>query len=140
MLELAGLDLTGYFPIPFTVSCPGLVTDESLALQRNFTAVADYAVHWSGDLQTYGSKGLADADWYPNTFLPFMKDYYKGSYVYSKSDIQANADDGAKCVCPLPPPFALVPRRLTGLPLLPLLAAAGRGPITRTASTTCRTT
>lgn len=96
MLQLAGTDLTDYFPVPFTVACPGLVTDESLTLQRNFSAVADYAVHWSGDLQTYGSKGLADVNWYPNTFVPFMNDYYKGVYVYTKEDIQANADDGAK--------------------------------------------
>jgi hypothetical protein len=99
MLQLAGQDLTGYFPIPFTVSCPGLVTDETLTLQRNFTPIADYAVHWSGRQQNYGSAALADNQWYPNKFLPFMKDFYKGDFVYSKGDIQGQADSGAKYVC-----------------------------------------
>lgn len=96
MLELAGQDLTDYFPIPFTVACPGLVTDESLELQRNFTPVADYAVHWSGTLQTYGSSELSNADWFSDRFLPYMKQYYKGTFAYSKSEIVSNADDGAK--------------------------------------------
>lgn len=96
MLQLAGQDLTDYFPIPFTVSCPGLVTDETLTLQRNFTPVADYAVHWSGRQQNYGSDALADNQWYPNQFLPFMKDFYKGDFVWSKGEIQGQADSGAK--------------------------------------------
>lgn len=96
MLELAGTDLTNYFPIPFNVACPGLVTDETLTLTKNFTAVADYAVHYSGKQQTYGSTALQDDQWYPNKFLPYIKDYYKGTFVFSKKDIRGQADSGAK--------------------------------------------
>jgi len=96
-MQLAGLDLTGYFPIPFNVACPGLVTDENLLLQRNFTAIDSYAVHWSGAQQTQGSAGLAaDANWYPNTFLPFLTPFYKGEFVIDNKIIVDNANGGAK--------------------------------------------
>ena len=96
MLQLAGQDLTGYFPIPFTTACPGLVTDESLSLQRNFTAIDDYAVHWSGAQQAQGSTALQDPNWYPNTFLPFMREYDKGEFVIAPETITAQANDGSK--------------------------------------------
>jgi chitin synthase len=96
MLELAGQDLTDYFPIPLNVACPGLVTDEKLQLTKNFTPIADYMVHYNGVQQIYGSKALSDPEWYPNRFLPFMKEYYKGRFVYSKKEITGNADSGAK--------------------------------------------
>ena len=96
MLQLAGQDLTAYFPVPFTTACPGLVTDQGLSLQRNVTVIDDYAVHWSGSQQTQGSTGLLDANWYPNTFLPFLDGYSKGEYVISSKTIVDSANDGSK--------------------------------------------
>lgn len=110
MLQLAGMDLTGYFPVPFTTACPGLVTDTGLALQRNFTAIDDYAIHWSGAQQTQGSTALLDSNWYPNTFLPYMQQYTKGEFVIDPKTITDSANDGSKSVllvhfrCFLPPP------------------------------------
>ncbi|BGP29363.1 hypothetical protein JCM10296v2_001102 [Rhodotorula toruloides] len=93
MLQLAGLDLTGYFPIPLTSACPSLVTDENLSLQsQNFTAEVPTAVHTSGYLQPEKSSALSSASWYFDTFLPKMRDYHKGPLVWSKGKIQEQAE------------------------------------------------
>lgn len=98
MLELAGQDLTNYFPVPLVIACPGLVADQSLVLQKNFTPIADYAVHYSGTAQVYGSAALSDVNWYPNKFLPFLTDFYKGAFVYTTGDVAAQGNDGSKFV------------------------------------------
>lgn len=97
MLQLAGQDLTPYFPIPLTVGCPGLVTDQQLTLQTNsssfyYSATISQAVHTSGPLGDQTSK-LSDINWYPDRFLPFMAKYYKGYFVTSKKDIASQAGD-----------------------------------------------
>ncbi|CAD6587719.1 MAG: hypothetical protein TREMPRED_004832 [Tremellales sp. Tagirdzhanova-0007] len=93
MLEFAGQDLTDYFPPPLTVACAGLVNSDQLSLMRaNFTPIIGYAVHTSGPLQTINGTKLDDINWYDNTLLPGLVQYYKGSFVYSKSDVQGQAD------------------------------------------------
>lgn len=98
MQQLAGLDLTAYFPIPLTVGCPSLVTDEQLILSTNTSSI-DYtptiiqAVHVSGPLATDPSSKLADINWYPDRFLPYMKKYYKGNLVTSKKDVAKLGSD-----------------------------------------------
>lgn len=93
MLEFAGQDVTDYFPPPMTVACPGLVDSDQLSLMRaNFTPIVGYAVHTSGPLQTSNGTKLDDINWYDNTLLPGLVQYYKGSFVYSKSDVQGQAD------------------------------------------------
>lgn len=89
MLQLAGQDLTPYFPVPLTLGCPTLVTDQSftLTLNSNLTATITQAVHTSGSQQADSSSALSNANWYTSRFLPFMKSRYKGSYVYSKKAI-----------------------------------------------------
>lgn len=105
MLEFAGQDLTDYFPPPMTVACPGLVTNDNLALMRaNFTPIVDYAVHTSGKLQTITGTKLDSTDWYTNTLMPGLQQYYKGSYVYTKGYIQDYADNSGKWVFPDPRP------------------------------------
>jgi len=97
MLAFAGQDLTDYFPLPLTVSCPGLVTSAQLSLMRaNFTPIVDYAIHTSGPLQTTNGTKLDDINWYDNTLLPGIVQYYKGSYVYSKSEVTAQADSDSR--------------------------------------------
>lgn len=97
MLEFAGLDLTNYFPMPMTIACPGLVTSTDLTMMHgNFTPILDYAIHTSGPLQTTDGTKLNDINWYPDRLSPFIKQYYKGDFVWDKSDIQQQADDGTK--------------------------------------------
>ncbi|UZJ51703.1 hypothetical protein CBS101457_001023 [Exobasidium rhododendri] len=98
MMELAGLDLTAYFPIPLTVGCSGLVTDENLVLSTNtsstdYTPTVTQAVHTSGPLSGFPSSKLANIEWYPDTFLPYMQKYYKGSFVISKKDVASKGND-----------------------------------------------
>ncbi|KAJ9479525.1 putative Chitin synthase 3 (putative) [Pseudozyma hubeiensis] len=89
MLQLAGQDLTEYFPVPLTVGCQSLVSDTSLALQptANNTPAITQAIHTSGPLQADASSKLHDINWYPDRFLPFVNKLRKGYYVYSKKDI-----------------------------------------------------
>lgn len=89
MLQLAGQDLTPYFPVPLTLGCPTLVTDESfdLTLNSNLTAIITQAVHTSGSQQADQSSRLASDTWYTSRFLPFMQQYLKGDYVYSKKSV-----------------------------------------------------
>jgi chitin synthase len=93
MLEFAGQDLTNYFPPPMVLACPGLVTDNNLALMpANFTPIVAYAIHTSGHLQTINNTKLDDPDWYTDTLTPDLVQYYKGSFVYSRPEVQSQAD------------------------------------------------
>ncbi|ORY88598.1 chitin synthase-domain-containing protein [Leucosporidium creatinivorum] len=97
MLELAGLDLTNYFPIPLTTACPDLVTSTSLTLQyANFTAEVTTAVHTSGSAQTYTGSELHNDDWYTATFLPKMDNYKKGPLVWSNGKIKTEAESNSR--------------------------------------------
>lgn len=97
MLQFAGQDLTNYFPPPMTVACPGLVTNTQLQLQyANFTPILAYAVHTSGPLQVDNKTKLHDITWYENRLSPDLVQYYKGSFVYTKSDVSAQAESDSK--------------------------------------------
>ncbi|GAA5901944.1 uncharacterized protein JCM6883_000446 [Sporobolomyces salmoneus] len=93
MLELGGLDVTDYFPIPPATACPTLTQDASLQLQfENFTADVPSAIHTSGSLQSYSGSALHDSNWYFDSFLPKMRNYHKGPIVYERSKIKKEAD------------------------------------------------
>ncbi|GAA5924955.1 uncharacterized protein JCM15063_005776 [Sporobolomyces koalae] len=97
MLELGGLDITDYFPIPPATACPTLTRDQSLQLQfENFTANVPSAIHTSGSLQSYSGSALHDSNWYFDTFLPTMKKYHKGPIVYERSKIKKDADSAGR--------------------------------------------
>ncbi|GAA5831323.1 hypothetical protein JCM11251_007835 [Rhodosporidiobolus azoricus] len=97
MLELGGLDLTNYFPIPLTQACPDLVSDTTLSLQyENFTAEVPTAVHVSGSQQAYTSSDLHNENWYFDTFLPRMRDYHKGPLVWDKGKVKKEADEAGR--------------------------------------------
>ncbi|WWC67367.1 uncharacterized protein I206_101275 [Kwoniella pini CBS 10737] len=97
MLEFAGQDLTNYFPMPMTLACPNLVTNEDLALMKaNFTPIVAYAVHTSGSQQTITGTKLDDDDWYTNRLMPDLEQYYKGSYVFDKATIENGANSDSK--------------------------------------------
>ncbi|KAL9088703.1 MAG: hypothetical protein Q9159_002954 [Coniocarpon cinnabarinum] len=82
------------FPLPMDVACPGLVTSDTFQMSINQTAVPENIQgytgpplqHRSGQLAAYPS--MRDKHWYQNTFLPTMKDYYKGALVWSVNDMK----------------------------------------------------
>lgn len=91
---LAGQEMTGYFPPPLTLACPGLVSDKSLALRpSNFTATIPTAMHTSGQLQSAQNTKLDSQDWYTARFLPTIKKFRKGPMVWDKKDIWNQAND-----------------------------------------------
>ncbi|KAF8076925.1 glycosyltransferase family 2 protein [Lyophyllum atratum] len=90
---LAGQDLTEYFPVPLTLGCPDLVTDNTMVLTvKNTTITQPQAKHVSGAMQGV-SRALHADNWYTSTFLTTMKDYRKGPLVYEKKTIAAEAAD-----------------------------------------------
>lgn len=98
MKQMAGLDLSAYFPVPLSVGCIGLVSDDQLALSTNtsstdYTPTISQAVHVSGPLATDQTSKLVELNWYPDRFLPFMKRFYKGYYVISKKDVAKYGND-----------------------------------------------
>ena len=91
---LAGTDMTGYFPPPLVLACPGLVTEASLVLSsKNFTAVVPNAMHKSGANQPAQGTALDSANWYTATFLPKMQEYRKGALVWDPSVVYAQGSD-----------------------------------------------
>lgn len=90
MLELAGLNLDEYFVPPLTLVCQGLGISERIALTANNTAEVTNAVHTSGYYQTDTTTALHDDDWYTTTFLPGIKEYYKGDLVWDASKVQSD--------------------------------------------------
>ena len=91
--ELAGQDLTYYFPPPISLACSGLTSDTGLTMQyKNFSALDTTAVHTSGASGATGSE-LANDDWYSNTFIPKINKYKKGSLVYELKTLKAAAQD-----------------------------------------------
>jgi chitin synthase len=98
MTELAGQDLTPYFPIPLNVGCPNLVTDPTVALQTNgsstyYSAAFTQAIHLSGPSAPDQASTLANAQWYPNTLLPFLRKYYHGTFVVASKAVRDQATD-----------------------------------------------
>lgn len=96
MQQLAGLDLSNYFPVPLNVGCPN-VQSPSLRLQyANWSAEIPTAVHTSGTAQSFTASELYNDRWYPDRFLPFMQQYYKGRFVVTKKNIQKQSTDGTR--------------------------------------------
>ncbi|KAF7317673.1 Glycosyltransferase family 2 protein [Mycena kentingensis (nom. inval.)] len=92
--NLAGQDLTYYFPVPLALGCPTLVTDDNMALDRkNFTMTQPNAMHTSGQLSNVGSAKLSQDDWYTTLFKPTIQKYHKGPVVYTSGTLKAWAQD-----------------------------------------------
>lgn len=94
MEPFAGADLTEYFVPPLILACPGLVTDKTVKLTANTSVLYPSAVHTSGYYQTDSTSALYNADWYNATFLPKIKDYYKGDLVWETSKIKREGEAG----------------------------------------------
>ncbi|KAF8589601.1 glycosyltransferase family 2 protein [Ramaria rubella] len=95
MLQLAGMDLTPYFPPPLVLACAGLVSDAQLALRaKNVTIISQQAIHTSGVQQANTGTKLDDPNWYTDTFLPKITQYRKGPLVFDPNFIKSEADNG----------------------------------------------
>ncbi|KAI1823860.1 glycosyltransferase family 2 protein [Xylaria intraflava] len=94
MLPFAGMDLDHYFPPPLTLSCPGVVTqDFQLRIDPEDQPTMAEAIHTSGHFAAGDSKALSDPNWYTDTFLPSIKEYYKGDLVWTQSKVQKESQD-----------------------------------------------
>jgi len=77
------------------VACPGLgIQSTSLILLANTTVLFPDGVHTSGPLQPYTTSQLADINWYQDTFLPKIKEYYHGELVVKKGVVSSEGVDG----------------------------------------------
>jgi chitin synthase len=96
MQQFAGEDLTEYFPYPLTVGCPSLVTDQSTILNLNTSLITDpTAIHYTGPrMQGDTNSALYSINWYQQTFLAKIRQYYKGSLVVEKADLIKQGQQG----------------------------------------------
>ncbi|KAI9851183.1 MAG: hypothetical protein M1838_004293 [Thelocarpon superellum] len=86
MQPFAGLNMDEYIVPPLTISCPGLVSDQSIALQPNQSVQNPLGLHVSGPVfQSDPNTVLHDINWYQTKFLPRMAEYYKGDLVTDQS-------------------------------------------------------
>lgn len=91
--EIAGSDMTDYFPPPLSLPCEGLVTDNTPQLTSNFTSVSSMLNHASeANAQSSQSK-LSDENWYTDTFLPKIKQFRKVALVRDTKMLRTEAED-----------------------------------------------
>ncbi|KAI1265791.1 glycosyltransferase family 2 protein [Xylariaceae sp. FL1019] len=92
MRQFAGLNLDQYFQPPLTVSCPGIVTDETVQLMNNpedtNLATLSQGTHTSGYYGNKNSDALSSDTWYKQKFQPRIKEYYHGELVWDKTKVQ----------------------------------------------------
>ncbi|MCJ1282234.1 hypothetical protein MMC26_001557 [Xylographa opegraphella] len=94
MQPFAGMNLDEYFPVPLTVACQYLVSDPYVRLTPNNTVLYPEGVHTSGPTwQPYTTSALYSINWYRDTFLPKIQEYYKGDLVWSQSNVTAQGQD-----------------------------------------------
>lgn len=95
LTALAGADLTYYFPPPLYQACAGLVSDPTMHINvKNTTEfVYQQASHASGANAPTSSTALDNENWYTQTYLPAISQFYKGTLVWEPSDIYGQAND-----------------------------------------------
>lgn len=92
--QVAGQDLTDYFPPPLSLACQGLVSDNTLELTfKNFTSISNTMNHASGSNAQDSSSKLSNQDWYTETFLPKIGEFKKGALVYDSKTLLTQAED-----------------------------------------------
>ena len=97
MQPFGGLNLDEYFPPPLTAACPHLVTDPNIRLLANTTVLYPQGVHTTGPtFQPNPNTKLHDINWYNETFLPRMKEYYKGDLVTTKGNVSSQGKNAAR--------------------------------------------
>lgn len=99
MKDLAGKDLSVYFPPPIGVACAGLGTNNRMQLRHaNATSAPSFpqAVHTSSQLAVWTGTDLQRDDWYNSIFLKKMSEFYKGPVVWDSQQISAAVNDDLK--------------------------------------------
>ena len=94
MQPFGGQILDAYFPPPLSKACQPFVTSEDVVLQNNDTNAVLYpnADHSCGPRQQPNpDTKLHNINWYEDTFLPKINQYYKGDIVWSRSTVQKQA-------------------------------------------------
>ena len=96
MQPFAGLNLDAYFPPPLSRACSALDVDDTVVMQNNDTSAVLYsdALHTSGPiLQPSNTTALHSWNWYFNTFVPKINEYYKGPLVVTKGGVYEQGQD-----------------------------------------------
>ena len=97
MQQFGGLNLDEYFPPPLTTACRFLVTDDFVQLTPNNSVAYSPAVHTSGPrYQPNQNSKLYSIDWYAQSFLPRIQEYYKGDLVWKKSNVTAQGQNDGR--------------------------------------------
>jgi len=100
MKPLAGMNLDEYFPVPLSIACYPLVTNDSspAALLANTTvSVSPNAIHKTGPInQPNTATKLHDIHWYRDRFLSKMQEFYKGDLVTTKHSVYSQGQNNIK--------------------------------------------
>ena len=103
MIELAGQDLSAYFPPPIGVACAGLGTNNRMQMRyanASTTPAFPQGVHLSSELAVWTGTELSRDDWYSSIFLKKMGEFYKGPIVWDSQQIYQAVNDDKKYVLP----------------------------------------
>ncbi|ORY18558.1 chitin synthase-domain-containing protein [Clohesyomyces aquaticus] len=87
MQPFAGTNMDPYIVPPIYVACPNLVNDPSISLFPNGTIENSNAQHISGNMTTQPTSALKSDRWYPDIFLPKMREFRKGDLVWDSKKI-----------------------------------------------------
>jgi chitin synthase len=98
MMQMAGANMDAYIMPPLYLACPNLIVDNDrnrqLFLFTNETIQNSFAIHKSGVSTNFpDSNALKAEDWYPNVFLPKIKEFRKGDLVWETSKIKDEGED-----------------------------------------------
>jgi chitin synthase len=101
MMEMAGFNMDPYIIPPLYLACPNLIEDTPqnrvMQLTLNVSEAEDLnpvAVHRSGKMTNMpDSDALKKEDWYPNVFLPAIKEYRKGELVWETDKVKNEGED-----------------------------------------------
>ncbi|OBT49939.1 hypothetical protein VE04_09846, partial [Pseudogymnoascus sp. 24MN13] len=97
MGQLRGLNLDAYFMPPLTFSCPDVVTEPLVYVMQNGTqGEFSWALHDSGPFRDSSTTDkMHNDDLYQATFLPRMKEFYKGHLVTKADFVKSDGSDNS---------------------------------------------
>lgn len=98
MMGMAGANMDPYIVPPLYLACPNLIPDtvnnRAMELSANETLEDAWAIHKSGSRTNLAdSKALSQEDWYPNVFVPAIKEFRKGDLVWETKTIKDEGED-----------------------------------------------
>lgn len=98
MIGLAGANMDPYIVPPLYLACPHLIEENDqnkvLQLSSNDTLDQSWAIHKSGPINTLtDSKALSAEHWYPDVFIPAIKEFRKGDLVWESKKIKDEGEN-----------------------------------------------